>query len=250
MTAIIDGYKEYIPPVHLQLYLDCYWSYAADPATVSLNKKPIIPDGCIDIIFDLNHTATLKSFVVGAMTRPILNTKTNLIGLRFKSGMAYPFFKIPVHALTGLFVDYVEFAGQEANRFSNQLIELESREDQIFLLNNKFVKKLSNLNPVEPQMLRALSLMQSTGGKIPIKQISVEVGWSRQHFTRKCLNYTGLAPKFLNRIIRLKKILNKAEKFSSWSQLSVDMGFHDQSHMINDFKGMTGLTPIQFFSRS
>jgi hypothetical protein len=62
MSAIIDGYNEYVPPASLQSYLDCYWSYVTDTATISSSIKPIIPDGCIDIIFDLNLPKTLKTF--------------------------------------------------------------------------------------------------------------------------------------------------------------------------------------------
>jgi hypothetical protein len=76
MSAITNGYNEYTPPASLQSYIDCYWSYVTDTATISSHNKPIIPDGCIDIIFDLNHPKTLMSFVVGAMTKPIVNNKT------------------------------------------------------------------------------------------------------------------------------------------------------------------------------
>ena len=249
MSAILNCYNEYIPPAGLESYIDCYWSYVTDAATILSNTKPIIPDGCIDIIFDLNHSAILKSFVVGAMTRPIMNSRTNLVGVRFKPGMAYPFIKIPVHKLTDSFVDYFDFVGQEANDLSCQLVDLHSTEHQIFLLNNIFTKKLSALNAIETQMSRALKLIQSTGGVISIKQISDEVGWSRQHFTRKCLSYTGLTPKFLNQVIRIKKVIKqyKTDKFYNWSQLSVDGGYYDQSHMIKEFRKITGLTPIEFF---
>jgi AraC-like DNA-binding protein len=250
MSAILYGYNEYIPPASLQSFLDCYWSYVADTATMLSHEKPIIPDGCIDIIFDLNHSAILKSFVVGAMTRPIVNRRTNLVGVRFKPGMVYPLIKIPVYELTDLFVDYFEFVGQEANHLSSLLMDLNSTEHQISLLNSIFTKKLSVLNAVETQMLRALNLIQNTGGKTSIKQISGETGWSRQHFTRKCSHYTGLTPKFLNQVIRIKKVIKqyKTEKFYNWSQLSVDGGYYDQSHMIREFKKITGLTPIKFLS--
>ncbi len=42
----------------------------------------------------------------------------------------------------------------------------------------------------------------------------------------------------------------KTDKFYNWSQLSVDGGYYDQSHMINEFKKITGLTPIEFLRKS
>ncbi len=252
MASIINGYNEYPPSANLRAYLDCYWSYVADTTVLLSHKTPIIPDGCVDIIFDLNPRTNLKSFVIGAMTKPIVDSRTNLVGLRFKPGMAYSFIKIPVNELTDLLVDYFEFVGQEANHLSSQLGELNSTEHQISLLNNIFTKKLSALNAFETQMLRALNLIQSTGGRISVKQISAEVGWSRQHFTRKCLRYTGLTPKFLNQVIRIKKVIKqyKTERFCNWSQLSFDGGYYDQSHMINEFKKITGLTPTEFLCRA
>ncbi len=251
MTEIIYGYNEYEPSAGLQPYLDCLWSYVADSSAISLNKKAIIPDGCIDIIFDLNRPPALKSFVVGAMTKPIVNSRTNLVGVRLKPGMAYCFFNMPIHELTDLLVDYCEFAGRQANHLSNQLADLNSIKHKINLLNNTFTKKLSALNAVETQMSQALNLIQRTGGRCSIKHISGEVGWSRQHFTRKCLNYTGLTPKFLTQVIRIKQVIKKYnnEKHCNWSQLSVDSGYFDQSHMINEFRKITGLTPIKFLSR-
>jgi AraC-like DNA-binding protein len=252
MSTVITGYNEYTPPTNLRSYLDCYWSYVADTEIFLSHKQLIIPDGCVDIIFDLNPQTTLKSFVIGAMTKPIVNNRTNLVGVRFKPGMAYPFIKIPVQKLTDLLVDYFEFVGLEAYHLSIQLVDLNSTEHQIALLNSIFSKKLSALNAFEIQMSRALNLIQSTGGRISIKQISDEIGWSRQHFTRKCLSYTGLTPKFLTQVIRIKKVIKetKTERFCNWSQLSVDGGYYDQSHMINEFKKITGLTPIEFLSRT
>ena len=151
-----------------------------------------------------------------------------------------------------MLVDYFEFVGQEANDLSNQLVNLNSTKNQITLLNKIFTRKLSGLNAVETQMSQALNLIQKTEGRCSIEQISDVVGWSRQHFTRKCLRYTGLTPKFLTQVVRIKKVIKqyRTEKFYNWSQLSVDGGYYDQSHMINEFKKITGLTPIEFLRKS
>ncbi len=249
MGSIIKGYNEYDPPAGLRAYIDRYWSYATDSATISSNSPLIIPDGCIDIIFDLNQPATLKSFVVGAMTKPMENTRTHLVGVRFNPGMAYSYLNSPVHEFTDQCVDYFEFAGQEANHLSSQLTDLNSTKQQIELLNKTFAGRLSSINAIEPKMVKALNLIQKTGGRGSIKQISDEVGWSRQHLTRQCLKYTGLTTKFLSQVIRIKHVIKQhgTETCNNLSQLSCDGGYYDQSHMINEFKIITGQTPMDFF---
>ncbi len=246
----ISGYKEYEPPKKLQPYLVCYWSYFHNSSSVIEHANPVIPDGCIDIIFDLNCPINFDSFVVGAMTKPISNTKTNLIGVRFKPGKAYHFLQIPVHEITDQIVDYSEFAGYEEN-LSIKLAEMNSTINQISLLNQVFGKKILGLPQVNNQVSQAIEMITQGNGKLTISQISHQIGWSRQHLASKCLKHLGFSPKILSQVMRVKSVIEryKTEKFHNWSQLSIDGGYYDQSHMINEFKQFTGLTPIKYLTR-
>ncbi len=250
MSTGKQKYNEYDPPPILKPYLDCYWSYSASTTLNLLHAKPIIPDGCIDIIFDLTRQTKASSLLIGAMTKPITNNRTKIIGVRFKPGMAYPFIKIPMNKLTDMIVDYHEFSGPEANDLSDQLIESDSIKAQLSLLNNHLTLKLSSMRSVEPGIRQALYLINNATGNETVKEISDKIGWSRQYLNKKCLCYTGLSPKFLLQAIRIKKVVShyNSEKFHSWSDLSLAGGFYDQSHMINEFKNITGLTPIDFLT--
>ncbi len=88
MSSQQASYVEYEPPSYLKKYLYCYWSYYTESSIDLLHANPIIPDGCIDIIFDLNVATQSQCFIVGAMTKPVINLKNNLFGIRFKPGMA------------------------------------------------------------------------------------------------------------------------------------------------------------------
>ncbi len=250
MSADKQHYIEYEPPSALSPYLVCYWSYSASPSSALLHSKPIIPDGCIDIIFDLTRQASECALIVGAMTKPIISNRTEIIGIRFKPGMAYPFIKIPMNKLTDMIVDYYEFAGHDASFLSAQLVESRSINKQLSILNKHLMIKLTMMSSIEPEMRRALYLINNANGKDTVKEISNEIGWSRQYFNKKCICYTGLSPKFLLQSIRINKVVNrfKSEKFHNWSDLSLAGGFYDQSHLINEFKKITGLTPIEFLA--
>ena len=250
MSTDQQNYNEYEPPLILKPYLDCYWSYTAGTSSALLHAKPIIPDGCIDIIFDLARLTSGCALIIGAMTKPIFNNKTDIIGIRFKPGMAYPFIKMPMNKLTDIIADYYEFAGHEATILSDQLSESESIKEQLSILNKHFILKLSSMSLIDPQMQQALYLINKTNGSDTVNDISEKIGWSRQYFNKKCLWYTGLSPKFLLQAIRIKKVVNRynSEPFHSWSDLSLAGGFYDQSHLINDFKKITGLTPIEFLT--
>ncbi len=251
MTLKLNGYKEYEPPANLKPYLFCYWSYFIESLNMTEFITPIIPDGCIDIIFDLNCPSSFNRFVVGAMTKPIVNTKTNLIGVRFRPGAAYSFLKIPIHELTDQIVEYDEFVEHAEDNLSIQLAKIKTTNEQISFLNRMFNQKLIGLEPVVPQVLLAINTIMQTNGKYDIAKLSNQVGWSRQHLARECLKYIGISPKFFSQVVRVKKIIEnfKTEKLHDWSQLSIDGGYYDQSHMINEFRKITGLTPVKYLTR-
>ena len=72
MSGQKNTYQEYEPSLSLQPFLICFWSYSADFSLESKdNINPVIPDGCVDIIFNLNLPAQSECFVVGPMTGPI-----------------------------------------------------------------------------------------------------------------------------------------------------------------------------------
>jgi AraC-like DNA-binding protein len=245
---MMNGYFEYSPPNHLQDMINCYWAYKAAPSVCTNVDKPIIPDGCVDIIFDLTYPKSEKCFVVGAMTKPILNHRTNLIGVRFNPGWASIFLQFPVHEITDLIVDYSEFVGQKASRYSEQFKPLTSTKAQINYLNTIISNCSSNSAYIPSQIANSLLLIQKNNGGCSVQYLSDEVGWSRHHLTRKFQYYTGLSPKFFSQVTRLKAFVKrfKTQKNHDWAQLSLEIGYYDQSHMINEFQKITGLTPEKY----
>ncbi|VVS95605.1 helix-turn-helix domain-containing protein [Desulfoluna spongiiphila] len=243
-------YTEYRPNPLLASLIACYWSYRAPSRDRLTAQKPVIPDGCVDIIFDLNPASSLRCFVIGAMTKPIQNQKTNLLGVRFHTGMATSLFKMPMHHLTDLTVDASEFLGDSAHALSDQLAEMAVQQDRTALLDGVFLKHMTGVSALERPLTQALRLIRHADGQCSVQQISDAVGWSRQHFTRRCLHGTGLSPKFLMRVMRLHKTITLHEKGNvhGWSHLSQEVGYFDQSHMIREFKRITGLTPAEYLS--
>lgn len=62
--------------------------------------------------------------------------------------------------------------------------------------------------------------------------------------------YTGYSPKELVRFLRFKQVLafvlaNSKDKIN-WLDVTVEFGYHDQSHLIKDFKYFMGVSPKQF----
>ena len=63
--------------------------------------------------------------------------------------------------------------------------------------------------------------------------------------------YIGVGPKW---IIRRCRVQEAAERVASgaavtWAALALELGYHDQAHLIRDFKAQIGFTPAAYAKR-
>jgi AraC-like DNA-binding protein len=73
---------------------------------------------------------------------------------------------------------------------------------------------------------------------------------SERQLRRAVITTTGLSAKHSQRIMRLNRAVAAADAQSQpdWPALALDAGFYDQSHMIDDVRELTGLTPAALHS--
>lgn len=91
-------YREYPPSPHLSAFVECYWSFLSDSGYIMRQHRPVIPDGCVDLIWSLDGPDCPCS-LVGPMTSPFFNNSENLFGLRFRPFAPSFFLKMPLHDL-------------------------------------------------------------------------------------------------------------------------------------------------------
>lgn len=84
----------------------------------------------------------------------------------------------------------------------------------------------------------------------PVKVMADKASVTERTVQMRFKKYTGYSPKELLRFLRFKQvmafILARPKGKIDWFDLIVQYGYHDQSHLIKDFKYYTGVTPKQF----
>ena len=75
---------------------------------------------------------------------------------------------------------------------------------------------------------------------------------SRRQFERVFAQDIGISPKQYLKIIRFQYcIFQKQQNVRlNMTGLTYESGYFDQSHFVNDFKSMCGLTPRQYFTEN
>jgi AraC-like DNA-binding protein len=74
----------------------------------------------------------------------------------------------------------------------------------------------------------------------------------RKQFERIFSEHIGISPKQYLKIIRFQFAIFQKQQNANMNLLDVSFksGYYDQSHFINDFKSLSGLTPKQYFSKN
>jgi methylphosphotriester-DNA--protein-cysteine methyltransferase len=100
-------------------------------------------------------------------------------------------------------------------------------------------------------MRKSHSIASGNGAK-PIRTVAHEVGISERGLERRFKRYVGLTPKTFSRITRFQRVLKALESTANPTTLdaALDLGYFDQSHLINDFRQFSGASPSVFFERS
>jgi len=83
----------------------------------------------------------------------------------------------------------------------------------------------------------------------PVKAISTDSGLSERTIQLRFKKYLGYSTKELLRFLRFKQVINSIQDLDTpidWHEIVNNYGYHDQSHLIKDFRHYLGTTPQKF----
>jgi AraC-like DNA-binding protein len=235
--------KEFLPPEALAPFVECFW-FRPPMAPDQPAPYRVLPDGCLDIV-----VGPRIAIVVGAMTRPLLvppGDGAGLIGVRFRPGMATAFLRIPAAALTDDNAP-LEAVWADGNDVADYVGSALGTDQAIPRLAETLTARLPRLASVPPDLLAAVQRIMARGGRIDVSRLAASLGATRQHLARRFAAHVGVTPKTFCRVIRLWKVLRSTDSGRvNWASLAADLGYSDQSHLVAEFRALTGLTPSRW----
>jgi AraC-like DNA-binding protein len=91
---------------------------------------------------------------------------------------------------------------------------------------------------------RALAML---GEGHAVAAIARDLAINERTLRRAFSDRIGVPPKRMARILRLQHVLARSrESRADWARLASELGYFDQSHLVNDFRDLLGTTPAAF----
>ena len=235
---------EFSPPPVLAPFVDRFWYRGPGESTDPSVDHRVLPDGCLDIVVGPRH-----AIVVGAMTRPILVPPTDgagLLGVRFRPGMATAFLHLPAAVLTDDRAP-LEAVWKDGADVADYVGSALGTDQAVARLADTFIARLSRVADVPRDVTTAVERIMARSGRIDVSRLAQSLGVTRQHLGRRFAVHVGVTPKTFCRVVRLWTVLRSTNAGRvSWAALAADLGYSDQSHLVAEFRSLTGLTPSRW----
>ncbi|WP_353496318.1 helix-turn-helix domain-containing protein [Vibrio sp. CB1-14] len=210
-------------------------------------RYSVVPDG-MEAFYVSSCGVLISGFQENAFDLN-LSKPGQYFGIRFHPGGLQCFFDIASNLISSKIMDAVlVFNDGEKLDFHNQLYQYPDFNTRIKFCDEWLLQKLK---PSQSSKFDSILLeIYKTCGNIAVGELADKVGLSSRHLNRIVQSYTGLSTKSFIQIIRIQFACKIAwREDSSNSELALDLGYFDQSHLLNDYRKRIRTNPTGLFSR-
>jgi len=250
------------PP--LLRFVDLFWYYAG--LTQPHKKERLLPEGSAELVinlrenqcrvYDRDRQDEFQSFPGAIICGPHSNffvidtaSQVEVIGIHFKPGGAFPFFKQPADELQNLHVGLDALWGSRAGELRERVLAAASPQEKVLVLERFLIAQAFRGLDRHPAVGFALGEFQKPELP-PVAAVSNQIGLSSRHFIQLFSQEVGLSPKLFCRVRRFQRVVQSLEKPHDvdWAEIALGCGYFDQAHFIHDFKAFSGISPSAYLA--
>jgi len=227
-------YFEHAPTPELRADVACYWT------AVTSDANRILPDGCVDILFDMHKG---RAEVAGVMTRAVVTpegTRSSFLGVRFKPGAAFRMLGVSARETRDGTPLLDELWGRVGRELAQRIFEGRTLTERLAILNQTLTRH--GVRTRDPRVMRAVSQISQTHGATRMATLAAELGLGVRQLERLFDEHVGIGPKMLARVVRMQHAVKGLGR-APMASLSRASGYADQAHMIRDFEALAGVSP-------
>lgn len=241
-----ETYTEYAPHPILSQYVACYWVKRQQDVSATYR---ILPDACMDIIFDFSAQQE-RLYLVGTSTsyfdKTIYGT-ADYFGIRFKPGGIYPFIAQPLDQFTDDTILLEDLSAKLYHELK-QNIRRELNDGERIRQADKFLLKIiaSKTKFITNNNIHStINHIIESKGLITVKNLVNRACVSERQLQRKFLELVGVSPKALCSIVRFIHIQAFIKRYPGMGveELAFEGGYFDHSHLYKEFMKFSGITP-------
>lgn len=175
-----------------------------------------------------------------------------VLGVVFRAGGAAPFFRERMDALANGHVDLDVLAAGDARTLRARLLAAADAGARLRIVERWLQARAAAVAAHRhPAVAHALRLIDRAPGARRIDAVAAECRLSPRRFGALFREQVGLSPKRYARLQRFHAAVAQARRGArvDWAGVAADGGFHDQAHLVHEFRAFAGMTPTAWMAR-
>jgi AraC-like DNA-binding protein len=249
-----------IPPAPILTEIIKHYLFLDSKGFAPKNLR-LFSDGNTGIVFTKNNNLALdydksklpNSFLYGQITQfknILLTDETALIIVVFQPTGIKKLLGIPAVELRDNIINLEDILDEKSLEIEEKLAIASTIEEKSDILNLFFTSiAVKSKNEKEQTVTSSINFIFKNKGVVTNSQLIKFTGYTERHIERLFMDSIGLNPKQFSNIIKLNCFLQQLKNKSNYTNLTeiaYNVGYADQSHLIKEFKKITGLTPTTY----
>ncbi|MBB4634335.1 helix-turn-helix domain-containing protein [Longimicrobium terrae] len=230
-----------------------------DPATPLTER--VLPDGGVHLIFNLGDAPTEPGSgghayeALGARCEPTLVRmagRVEQVTVTLRPGGMASLLGLPAGELAGQTVALDALWGARAARVLEQVAAAAPGRPRALAMEAVLLGMAGGrADRTDPAAAEAVRIITRTRGRIRVRELAAALGVGERRLGQIFTRHVGLAPKAVCRIARFRATVNllQHQPERAWTDVALECGFYDQSHLVNEFQALAGLAPGDFRDR-
>lgn len=205
----------------------------------------ILPDSHMNLVFRFSSTGC-RMVLMGPLTEKAsveLHDASDYFCIRFRPGQALNLADAHPAELIDTHVDIDKIRGEGIDSLADRIHSLPDPASRQLVMEQLLRGSLPLVR--DERCRQAAALLDAHGGRLQVNVLADELGLNIRSLERIFADQLGISPKRLARLVRIQHLFARLRTggFASLADLAHSSGYADQSHMIRDFKELTGRLP-------
>jgi AraC-like DNA-binding protein len=253
-------------PKYLSEHIKCFYSAYAEKFGNTLSTHRRLPDGTLDIVFNLGSDIALSHDGINYFRMPDValtglyqkgkfiaySGAVHLFGVVFQPGYAHLFVNDALGHYQDCAVDASLIFGRDIYFLSEQLRNTADDAARQHLLESFLLQYLKGKDNSQysSRIFEVTRQIHRQEGNLLISDLYKENFMSGRTFRRRFIECVGLSPKKYASITRIKAFSKQYDlSRSSYSDIFSHLGYTDHAHFTGDFQKIAGTSPSAYFKQ-
>jgi len=252
------------PRDELRPYIESFWVLESPNGLPGAAHSIAAPNGCPKLIIPYDNSivsvasgrvqltrANRMNFVGNRDSATLIRTsphRTGFIAIEFRPQGAFSIFGVPMSATANRLWETDDVFGPWSRAVEDRINNVDRVGEKVARIERELTLLVRKNRRESGLVNYCIGTLRSLDGRMAIRDLERETGYSRRYLDRLFQQHVGLSPKVLAEIFRFQRFYRKWAAGLSFDLLKAELydHYYDQSHFTKEFQRMTGYPPQTF----